>query len=398
MGRITKKDVCFFSALGILFCGAVIFNPFSTVSKFRNYFDKINNEPNAAYSNKSTSNNLTKYHSDNKYSKVDLKSEAVSLNNIIIPTYDGSNQAMHPKVLYFPNRWNGWSYWMAFTPYKNTDARYENPSIVVSQDGLNWRVPPNLINPVIPAPSDVSFGGHNSDPDLVMNGNKMELWYRYNPGTSEERPSNKVNIIYRETSTDGVNWSKPEVIFNSTIDGMKSLFLSPAVLLENGVYKLWFANGDSSIYYTESRDCNHWSIPLKINTLARGFSPWHLDVIHTNAGYEMVFCAYANGQIKKDNQSLFYSNSSDGTNWISAKQIVAPYIGTNRLDNKQIYRSSLIKVNNLYRLYYSAMNDRFKWHIFLKQGSSIASLQDVKILQPSYEKNTKIKTGKLGHA
>ena len=38
-----------------------------------------------------------------------------------IVSYDGSNQGCHPKILYFPKKWNGWKYWMAFTPYPNSD-------------------------------------------------------------------------------------------------------------------------------------------------------------------------------------------------------------------------------------------------------------------------------------
>ena len=32
---------------------------------------------------------------------------------VVIPTYDGSYQLTHPKVLYFPQGWNGYQYWMS---------------------------------------------------------------------------------------------------------------------------------------------------------------------------------------------------------------------------------------------------------------------------------------------
>jgi len=51
-----------------------------------------------------------------------------------IPTYDGSGQAMHPDIAYFPDGWRGYKYWMVMTPYTYDSAGRENPSIVVSDD------------------------------------------------------------------------------------------------------------------------------------------------------------------------------------------------------------------------------------------------------------------------
>lgn len=301
----------------------------------------------------------------------------VSANMLIIPTYDGSKQAMHPKVLYFPGKWNGWAYWMAYTPYPKTIDDYENPSIVVSQDGINWRVPPKLINPVIPPPKDVKAGGHNSDPHLVMRDNIMELWYRYNPGKGSEHPNNSISCIYRVISGDGVNWSAPRLIFKSNLNGKKYSFYSPAVLYENGKYKLWFASGSGAVIYTESKDSIIWSNPVNISMTVPGVCPWHLDVIHTNSDYEMVFCAYPKGQFSKNVQTLFYANSADGLTWNNVKQILKPYSGTKRMDNQQIYRSSLVIVNGMYKLYYSAMNNKYLWHTFLRQGKTIDTMEDV---------------------
>ena len=90
---------------------------------------------------------------------------------LTIPTYDGSNQLTHPKVLYFANGWHGYHYWMSMTPYPYTMDRYENPSIVVSNDGEKWVVPIGLKNPISGLPVDVKIGGHYSDPHLVMRDN-----------------------------------------------------------------------------------------------------------------------------------------------------------------------------------------------------------------------------------
>jgi len=69
------------------------------------------------------------------------------------PTYDGSGQAVHPDLVYFPDGWgkdregNNWNYWLVMTPFPNRKDNYENPSILVSDDGVKWRTPPGLENP-----------------------------------------------------------------------------------------------------------------------------------------------------------------------------------------------------------------------------------------------------------
>ena len=73
------------------------------------------------------------------------------------------------------NAWNGYRYWMAMTPYPNAQNAYENPSIVVSDDGETWIEPPGISNPIVPYPG---AGYYNSDPCLVKAGNLLYLFYR----------------------------------------------------------------------------------------------------------------------------------------------------------------------------------------------------------------------------
>ncbi len=69
------------------------------------------------------------------------------------PTYDGSGQVVHPSVIDFwfefglPS-WGGYRFWMGITPYPDGDNVYENPSLLVSQDGLLWVFPPGIKNPL----------------------------------------------------------------------------------------------------------------------------------------------------------------------------------------------------------------------------------------------------------
>lgn len=277
-----------------------------------------------------------------------------------IKTYDRRDQANHPKVLYFDTGWNGWKYWMSYTPYPDGNAEYENPSIAVSNDGENWTQAAGNENPVVKRPPNANKGAHYSDPHLVMDGGTMELWYRYNPADPKNGgTSHIINIIYMKTSTDGVNWSDPKLILND-----KGKYFSPAILLDNGVYKMWYSDDDGKLHLRQSADLADWSEPETVNIPTQGHCIWHQDVIRTKTGYDIVFSAFKKGEFSRNNQCLYYASSADGVNFSTPVLILSPSKEENRLDNQMIYRSSLVNVDGDYRIYYSAMSRSRQWHIF----------------------------------
>jgi hypothetical protein len=90
------------------------------------------------------------------------------------PSYDGSGQAVEPTVVFFDTPWHGFSYWMAFSPYPNGDPSKENPSIIASQDGINWQVPPGLVNPLaLPDPAFLA------DATIFYDSASDQLWVYY---------------------------------------------------------------------------------------------------------------------------------------------------------------------------------------------------------------------------
>lgn len=292
--------------------------------------------------------------------------DANAKNYLNLSTYDGSGQACHPKVLYFQNGWNGWKYWMTMTPYPNSDDLYENPSIMVSNSGTVWEVPKGIKNPVTPLP--ITNGQHNSDPHLVYNQdtNQLELWYRFTLYNKEDK-------IFRMTSSDGIHWSYPELLlyFNSNEE-----CLSPAVIYENNTYKMWYVNKNHNCMYIESKDDgNSWSSPVEVNfNLPDSVVPWHLDMVHTNLGYEAVFCASKIDELLSYKKDLYTCTSDDGIHFGNPTIILSQSNEDNAWDNQQIYRSSFVKVDGIYKLFYSAMDKNFRWHIGLSQGYSLDDL------------------------
>lgn len=66
-----------------------------------------------------------------------------------IETYlAGENQPTHPSVYIFDEPWNGYKYWLAYSPYPEGNGEEENPCIAVSNDLYYWETPGTLANPI----------------------------------------------------------------------------------------------------------------------------------------------------------------------------------------------------------------------------------------------------------
>lgn len=61
----------------------------------------------------------------------------------------GDTQATHPSVLHFDEPWNGYTFWIAYSPYPEADDSKENPHILASNDGVNWVLPSGFTNPLM---------------------------------------------------------------------------------------------------------------------------------------------------------------------------------------------------------------------------------------------------------
>lgn len=277
-------------------------------------------------------------------------------NLAAVPTYDGFNQSTHPKVLYFPNGWNGYKYWMSITPYPYGIDDYENPCIVVSNDAKTWITPAGLKNPVTGIPSDVKIGAHYSDSHIVMRGSVMELWYRYNKGNPKTKhPDESIDYYYRITSTDGIHWSKPQLMQQAV-----SSIISLAVNYEDGRYQFWFTNSKKQLMYADSADGVHWQDeqPCSI-ALPTGYLPWHQDLIHYRSEYYLLQTG-----IRKANYSfaLFLSESSDGTHFTKG---VSFYPSDNPvvLTKTWLYRSTVWADGSTLRMMVSYRLPGQKWYL-----------------------------------
>jgi hypothetical protein len=136
---ILKKNLRYIIGLSLLTlysAGLISFTYY-----FKNSENKFSeqNSTNKKYGN-SSRGSLSKPKSPKEKDKAKIPKDFIRLkdkfNLVEIPTYDDSYQLTHPKVLYFSEGWNHYKYWMSMTPYPQQNDYFENPSIVVSNDGV----------------------------------------------------------------------------------------------------------------------------------------------------------------------------------------------------------------------------------------------------------------------
>lgn len=210
-------------------------------------------------------------------------------NHLSIPTYDDFNQAVHPDIVYIPDGWNGYKYWMALTPYPNSNESYENPSILASNNGFNWEVPLGLKNPIITSPNP----GHNADPDIIYNNNTNELFVYFLRYWSD---TNLVKLALMKSS-DGVNWSEPQYLITwnrSQEDNGRSF----SVIKDNGLWIMYYERGIGDTTWVERRISNNgvnWGKPQKVNIAVPNRNIWHIDVHPYKNNYLMLIAAYPKG-------------------------------------------------------------------------------------------------------
>ena len=265
-----------------------------------------------------------------------------------IPTHEsGQDQPIHPKVLYFPEGFGGHKFWMAYTPYPYGSDAEENPCIACSDDMVTWATPSGVTNPL-----DVgTASNYMSDTHLVYNPDTalLEIWYR--------RVLNGKEVIYRRTSANGSDWNEREEMFRTPDTGYSGItnFLSPVIMYEDGIYKIWVGTGNPSGYltYYESADGTNWE--LKATTNLEG---WHFDIIHTDFGYEAFISDTQPGA------SVSYSKSTDGITWAEKTQLLTAGASGN-WDASRLYRTSAVKINGFYYLYYTGVAADGAWGIGL---------------------------------
>ncbi len=287
---------------------------------------------------------------------------------LTVPTYDGSGQLVHPDIVHIPEGWKGWEYWMAFTPYARADSSLENPSIVVSHNGVDWSVPADGVNPLVPRMSK----GYNSDPDLLFDpvARGLVLLYR--------EVSSGYNRVKTMRSANGVSWSASRLLFRRLNHGM----VSPSLTVVPGeLPRVWYVDaGPNKCLKRTTRVMTQtalaegaldptapeqgWNRPQRVALVQPGFFIWHLDITWIASRHEFwaIYPAYRVGVCGE--RSLFFARSADGVTWTTYK---VPFLHPRDVPwmNTTVYRTTSLydPTRNLIRLWISASATGNQWSL-----------------------------------
>lgn len=273
-----------------------------------------------------------------------------------IPTYDGSGEAVHPDVVTFPETWNGFRYWSAFTPYKNSAISLENPSLLGSLDGRRWESPSSTIAPLVKASR-----GHLSDPDMIFERQSGQLWMYYREVELQGGKPGGAHVadhVWLTRSADGRQWQTPVELF---ADKGKYV-VSPAIVQHpTDGFHLFAVDagtggcnaGTTRIVQRTSTDGLTWSDAKAVSFTQPGFQPWHLDVqyVPDRAEYWAFVVAYPSGS-GCHASSLFLATSRDGQSWTTyPRAILTPReFGA---FSKTVYRSTFAAEGDSLSIWYS---------------------------------------------
>lgn len=325
---------------------------------------------------------------------------------LAIPAYDGSGQSVEPTVLYFPSGWgsdsNGkaWRYWMSSSPFTNGNAAFENPSLYVSDDGINWSVPPGLTNPVIGAPAS----GNNDDPFLYMGPDGL-MYLFWNWEGNSVTPSK--NGVYYVTSTDGVHWSASAgSAANKLIDSSPTqstlTMLAPRFAYFRGVWHVWWLDATGGtpfvMYHVTASALTYAAMNTAAQspTLCTGLSAgngdtelWEPEIRRVAGEWWMLFCTRpTNGGGAGGN--LWFCTSPDGVNWTQSSKPMLSGTGTTGDWDWKVYKGSFVPVFDgrglTLKIWYSGEGTDSKW----KTGYTVASSN------PSNVNNSQLFTATAG--
>jgi hypothetical protein len=187
---------------------------------------------------------------------------------------------------------------------------------------------------------------------FFLNG-KLWLYYRETRFTTVPAETR----IWLTTSVDGARWSTPLEALRTR--GDEALLMSPAVIHEGGLFRMWTVERTASglqLSRRDSADGVRWSPPSPCSLV--GLSdrePWHLDVIREENRLSALMVSVKAGA----DWRLHYACSLDeGNIWNVEGFLLEPAY---EFEEAFQYRATLLKTGSRphkYRIWYSAANHR----------------------------------------
>lgn len=288
-----------------------------------------------------------------------------------------TDEVVHPSILEIQKNSKS-SFIMALTPWPNMDARWENPSIVISDNGIQWHE--GIVkNPLFPPPKNAvsAAGPHNCDPNIIWNSeSKKAFLYFINWG-------DRYKHLRLLTSADFTNWKDLGLTNIEVILKDNQIRVSPSIVYLNEEKKFvaFLVRADlnmkepSFIEVFTSNNGLFWNKTGETHNVFSvynntKFLPWHLSIRKVENKYWMM-AAMNYGKLSYPPIHVFFFLSDDGFGWTGSEH---PVLTTSSagFDSEKLYHADFTVVDGKIKLWYSAMSRNKKFKIFYISGKVTA--------------------------
>lgn len=226
-------------------------------------------------------------------------------------------------------------------------------AVTFSDDGINWEQPQITLSPE-------PLNGWEDDINrncVIKVGNKYKMWY-----TGQ---ANGYSAIGYAESDDGIHFKRisKKPVLDREYEWEGYSVMNPCVIYEDGIYKMWYAAGETFepnvLAYAESEDGIKWKkysdLPIFESDPNNDYEKDRVggcQVLHTEEGYLMFYIGYRDIH----HANICLARSKNGiTNWerSSLNPIVIPT--PNGWDSDSCYKPSAIwnKKLNKWMLWYN---------------------------------------------
>lgn len=262
---------------------------------------------------------------------------------------------IHPCVRYIHSGFNGYKWWMVFTPYPNFNSRYENPMLYYG-DG-NEDVPPKKWK-FVGVVQGVHEKGYNADCNLFYYKEKLWItWKEAGTCNTCEEYGYKATMF---CTFDGYIFSKPKVLCNN-IDETNMYLASQTLMNINGCINILAVftpnsylpvsnskKGPRNLAIFELCDKDNNVVKFDFKGIARqsyprGFDFWHIDTFEYSGKY------YCLATPEKADQILI-GESLDGIHYKFCPIPLLHKYGKEKTD--YTYKVSGVVVSDIFYLFY----------------------------------------------
>jgi hypothetical protein len=272
---------------------------------------------------------------------------------------------VHPDVVGTEGRFYGTALTMVMEPYPFGDQSLENPSIVVSDDGVSWTEPLGVTNPIVGS-FRTTWGWYSDAALFQPDRRSLHLYYRYNSGLGE-------TTLLRRKTEDGLVWSTPQIVLRCPVSGR---FASPSIVCQEdaALVLIYVDTLDGSIEMLRGSKSPEWGPPERLATIP---AAWHVAAIsHRGQLYLLLTdrrCLYLLRRLRDGFLQLL-----NGRRWVSLPVLEGhlhthcePLLKPSQRgwDSAMLYRGSFLIDDGMIRVWYSAVSPDNQWHIGYTYGN-----------------------------